>query len=331
MKIAVDAMSGDNAPEEIVKGCIKALKTTTATLVLVGDEKSIKTELDKYDYDKTKVEIVHTTEEITMNDAPVAAIRSKKDSSMVVGLNLVKKKEVDGFVCAGNTGALLAGGTLIVGRIKGVERAALPVLIPTKRGYTLLIDCGANMDSKPSYLHQFAHIGMIYMKEFMGVQSPKVGLINVGAEEEKGNELTKETFKLLRNDKKVRFIGNVEARDIPNGKADVLVCDAFVGNVILKFMEGFGTWVFGMLKFEFKRNLKTKLSYLLMKDGIGRIKNKFYYEDKGGAPLLGVKGIVLKTHGNAKEAEICSTILQAQGFVENDLINKITARFEQTK
>ncbi|OON99979.1 MAG: phosphate acyltransferase [Epulopiscium sp. Nele67-Bin004] len=264
-----------------------------------------------------------------MEDSPVTAIREKKDSSMVVGLNLLKKKEVDGFVSAGNSGALLAGGTLIVGRLKGVERAALTPIIPTKKGYSLLIDCGANMDAKPSYLHQFAKIGSIYMEECLGVKNPKVGLINIGTEEEKGNSLTKETFPLLKADESINFIGNIEAREIPSGEADVLVCDAFVGNVILKFMEGFGNWVFSMVKTEFTRNVTTKFAGLLMKKGVGNIKNKFYYNDKGGAPMLGLKGMVVKIHGNSKDIEMSSAILQIDTFIENDLVGKIASRLEQ--
>lgn len=239
-KIAIDVMGGDYAPDEIIKGCIRASKETKCVLVLVGKESVIKEKLKDYTYYPDKIEIVNAEDVITMEDSPVTAIRTKKDSSMVVGLKLVKDKAVEGFVSAGNSGALLAGGTLVVGRIKGVERPALAPLIPTKKGNTLLIDCGANMDAKPAYLDQFARMGTVYMEECMGVKAPKVGLINIGAEEEKGNALTKEAFKLLKEDEKINFIGNIEAREIPSGEADILVCDAFVGNVILKFMEGFG-------------------------------------------------------------------------------------------
>ncbi|MEG1827945.1 MAG: phosphate acyltransferase PlsX, partial [Cellulosilyticaceae bacterium] len=239
-KIAVDVMSGDYAPDELIKGCAKASKDTSCVIVLVGKEQAINEALKSCTYNESKIEIVNADDIITMEDSPVTAIRTKKDSSMVIGLKLLKEKKVDGFVCAGNTGALLAGATLIVGRIKGVERPALAPLIPTKRGNTLLIDCGANMDAKPSYLTQFARMGTVYMEECLGVKNPKVGLINVGTEEEKGNTLTKEAFGLLKVDEKVNFIGNIEAREIPSGEADILVCDAFVGNVILKFMEGFG-------------------------------------------------------------------------------------------
>lgn len=326
-KIAIDVMGGDYAPDEIIKGCIRASKETKCVLVLVGKESVIKEKLKDYTYDPDKIEIVNAEDVITMEDSPVTAIRTKKDSSMVVGLKLVKDKVVEGFVSAGNSGALLAGGTLVVGRIKGVERPALAPLIPTKKGNTLLIDCGANMDAKPAYLDQFARMGTVYMEECMGVKAPKVGLINIGAEEEKGNALTKEAFKLLKEDEKINFIGNIEAREIPSGEADILVCDAFVGNVILKFMEGFGMWVFSMVKAEFMRSLKTKIAALLMKKGVMSIKEKFDYASKGGAPLLGVNGLVVKTHGNSKEKQIYCTIMQTEQFIENKLIEKIASKF----
>lgn len=326
-KIAVDVMSGDHAPNEIIKGCLKAAEKTSCGLVLVGDEVVIKEQLKESTYDASKIEIIHASDVITMEDSPVASIRAKKQSSMVIGLRLLKDKEVDGFVCAGNTGALLAGATLIVGRIKGVERPALAPLIPTKKGNTLLVDCGANMDAKPSYLDQFARMGTVYMEECLGIKNPKVGLINVGVEEEKGNTLTKEAFVLLKEDSKVNFIGNIEARDIPSGKADVLVCDAFVGNVILKFMEGFGLWVFSMLKTELMKNLKTKIAAVFLKKGLYNIKQRFDYSEQGGAPLLGVKGLVVKTHGSSKEKEICQTILQTEQFIKDGLIEKISSKF----
>lgn len=326
-KIAIDVMGGDYAPDEIIKGCIRASKETKCVLVLVGKESVIREKLKDYTYDPSKIEIINAEDMITMEDSPVTAIRTKKDSSMVVGLKMVKDKEVDGLVSAGNSGALLAGGTLVVGRIKGVERPALAPLIPTKKGNTLLIDCGANMDAKASYLDQFARMGSVYMEECMGVKAPKVGLINIGAEEEKGNALTKEAFKLLKEDEKINFIGNIEAREIPAGEADILVCDAFVGNVILKFMEGFGMWVFSMVKAEFMKSLKTKIAALLMKKGVMSIKEKFDYASKGGAPLLGVNGLVVKTHGNSKEKQIYCTIMQTEQFIENELIQKIASKF----
>ncbi len=327
MNIAIDVMGGDYAPVDTIKGCIKAAQTTEATLVLVGNEEAIKEELKKYTYDRSKIKILHASEVIEMDEA-FSVIRTKKDSSMVVGLNLVKDEKVDAFISAGNSGALVAGGTTIVGRLKGVSRPALTPLIPTKKGYSLLIDAGANVDAKPEFLHHFAKLGSVYMEACLGINNPKVGLINIGTEVEKGNKLTKETFPVLEADKDINFIGNIEAREIPTGEADVLVCDAFVGNVILKFMEGFGSWVFALVKTEFTRNFATKIAALLMKKGVGNIKNKFYYNDKGGAPLLGIKGIVIKIHGNSKEAEMASAILQAEGFVKNKLIEKLTAKFQ---
>jgi glycerol-3-phosphate acyltransferase PlsX len=327
-KIAIDVMGGDYAPEALIRGCATASLKIQSNLVLVGQQDIIQNILKDCTYDKNKIEIIHAEEKITMEDSPVAAIRTKKHSSMVIGLKLLKDKEVDGFISAGNTGALLAGATLLVGRIKGVERPALAPLIPTKKGYTLLIDCGANMDAKPSYLNQFASMGTIYLKECVGIKNPKVGLINVGTEVEKGNTLTKEAYALLEKNEQIQFIGNIEAREIPSGKADILVCDAFVGNVVLKFMEGFGLFIFDLLKVEFKKNLKTKLAALAMKKGIYGIKGRFDTSDKGGAPLLGVNGLVVKTHGNAKEKETESTILQTEAFIHNQLIEKLTKNFQ---
>lgn len=330
-KIAVDVMGGDHAPEEILKGCIKAIKDVTSTLVLVGNEKAIKEILSSYTYDTTRVEIVHAEEVITMEDSPVVAIRQKKQSSMVIGLKLLKDKQVDGFVSAGSSGALLTGATLIVGRIKGVDRPALAPLIPTKTGVALLIDAGANADAKPIYLQQFARMGQVFMEQCIGIQHPKVGLINIGVEEEKGNQLTKEAYKLLAEDETIHFYGNVEARDITEGKVDILVCDGFVGNIILKFMEGFGKWILTMLKKEFMKNIKTKLAAMLLKKGIYNIKDKFNYSTKGGAPFLGVNGLVVKTHGSSKEQEIYSTILQTEGFIKDQLVDKIKSNLSENR
>ncbi len=327
-KIAVDVMSGDYAPDEVIKGCVKASQEVNAILVLVGDETIIKEKLATFTYNQDKIEVVHAGQVITMEDSPVFAIREKKDASMDVAMRLVKEGAVQALVSAGNTGALLAGSKLIIGCVKGIKRPALAPLIPNKKGYSLLIDCGANMDVKPENLDQFARMGTVYMEECLGVNTPKVGLINIGAEEEKGNALTKEAFKLLSADDKINFIGNIEAREIPSGEADVLVCDAFVGNVILKFMEGFGTWVFKMVKEEFVRDLKTKVAALLMKKGIQNIRNKFDYASQGGAPLLGLRGLVVKTHGNSKEKEIYSTIVQTERFIQEDLVGKISSKFE---
>lgn len=329
-KIAVDVMGGDYAPDEVIKGCVQATKEIDSVLVLVGNEKIIREKLSSYTYEESKIEIVHAAEVIEMCEAPVAAIRQKKDSSMVVGLKLLKDKQVDGFMSAGSTGALLTGATLIVGRIKGVERPALAPLIPTQTGYSLLIDCGANVDAKPTYLEQFARMGSVYMEQCLDVKNPKVGLVNIGTEEEKGNQLVKEAFKLLQANSNINFYGNIEAREIPKGNVDVLVCDGFVGNIILKFMEGFGKWILGMLKVEFLRSFKTKLAALFLKDGLKNIKGKFDYSTKGGAPFLGVNGLVVKTHGSSKAEEIYSTILQTEGFIKSKLVDKIKDNFQES-
>ena len=235
VKVVVDAMGGDNAPQETVKGAVDAVNTRKdIKVILTGRQELVEGELSKYTYPKDRIEVVNTTEVIEMAEPPVNAIRKKKDSSIVVGMNLVKKGEADAFVSAGSTGAVLVGGQVIVGRIKGVERPPLAPLIPTKDGVALLIDCGANVDARPSHLVQFAKMGSIYMENVVGVKNPRVGIVNIGAEEEKGNALVKETFPLLKECKDINFIGSVEARDIPAGVCDVVVCEAFVGNVILK-------------------------------------------------------------------------------------------------
>lgn len=328
-KIAVDVMGGDNAPDEIIKGCMMAIKEIDSTLVLVGKESIIKEKLSAYTYDERKIEIVGADEVIEMGEAPVVAIRKKKNSSMVIALKLVKEKQVDGMISAGSTGALLTGATLLVGRIKGVDRPAMAPFIPTQTGCSLLIDCGANVDAKPQYLEQFARMGTVYVKECLKIDQPKVGLVNIGVEEEKGNQLTKEAYKLLSESKDIHFYGNVEARDIPQGNVDILVCDGFTGNIILKFMEGFGKWLLGMIKTEFLRNLKTKVAALFMKKGVAQIKAKFDVSTKGGAPFLGINGLVVKTHGSSKAQEIYSTILQTEGFIKDGLIEKLKVKFEE--
>ena len=321
-KIAIDVMSGDHAPVEIIKGCIEASKETSATLILVGNKEIITKELKQYTYKEEQIEIVDAQDVITMEDSPVMAIRRKKDSSMVVALNLVKDKKVDGIVSAGNTGALLAGGTFIVGRLKGVERPALASLIPVDNGFSLLMDCGANVDAKASYLVQFSQMGHIYMKELMNIEKPRIGLINIGVEEEKGNALVKETYGLLQ-ESNLNFIGNIEARDISDGQADVLICDGFVGNVVLKQMEGFGMFIFNLLKEELTKTLRTKLGAMVIMPALKSLKKKFDYAEQGGAPLLGLNGLVLKTHGSAKAKQIKYTILQAARLADQDLVSKI--------
>jgi glycerol-3-phosphate acyltransferase PlsX len=322
MRIVVDAMGGDNAPGINVKGSIDAVNEYGVEVILVGKQQLIKNELDKYQYKGDKIHIVNAEEVIENDDKPVMAIRRKKDSSMVKGLKLVKEKEGDAFISAGNTGALLSGGLLVVGRIKGIERAALAPVYPTKNGISVLIDAGANMDCKAKYLQQFAIMGSIYAEKVLGIEKPKVGLVNVGIEEGKGNELAKEAFELLRKTG-VNFIGNIEARDIPTGKADILVCDGFVGNTILKLTEGLAMEIFSVLKEEFTKTPLTKIGALLLKPGLKNFKKKLDYTEYGGAPLLGVKGGVIKAHGSSDAKAIKNAIRQAKMFIENKVLEKI--------
>lgn len=324
VKVALDAMGGDNAPAEIVKGAVEALNENDKLKVYaVGDETAIKAELAKYTYDASKLEIVHTTEVIETAEPPVMAIRKKKDSSIVKAMNMVKNKECDAFVSAGSTGAVLVGGQVIVGRIKGVERPPLAPLIPTKTGFSLLIDCGANVDARPSFLVQFAKIGTVYMENVMGIKNPKVAIVNIGAEEEKGNALVKETFPLLKACPDINFIGSIEAREIPSGQADVIVCDAFVGNVILKLYEGVGATLISKVKEGMMSTLRSKIGALLVKPALKQTMKSFDASEYGGAPLLGLNGLVVKTHGSSKAQEVKNTLIQCVTFKEQNLNEKI--------
>lgn len=320
--IALDCMGGDNAPGEIVKGAVLAANENKDMLIkLVGREDDIKKELEKYP-SSDKLEIVDAKEVIETGEPPVAAIRKKKDSSLVKCMYMVKKGEADAMVSAGSTGANLVGGHVIIGRIKGVERPPLAPLIPTKTGFSLLIDCGANVDARPSHLLQFAKMGSVYMENVVGVKNPKVALVNIGAEEEKGNALVKETYPLLKEMEGINFIGNIEARNIPNGDADVIVCDAFVGNVILKLYEGVASVLIDKIKGSMMNSIKTKIGALLIKKDLKKTLKGFSLEEHGGAPLLGLNGLLVKTHGSSKAIEIKNSILQCITFNELDINNK---------
>ena len=251
------------------------------------------------------------------------AIQKKKDSSIVVGLNLVKKQEADAFVSSGSTGAVLVGGQVIVGRIKGIQRPPLAPLIPTAKGVSLLIDCGANVDARPNHLVQFAQMGSIYMENVVGVKKPRVAIVNNGAEEEKGNALVKATFPLLKACKDINFIGSIEARDIPAGYADVVVCEAFVGNVILKLYEGVGATMVSMIKKGMMTSLRSKVGALMVKPALKETLKAFDASEYGGAPLLGLKGLVVKSHGSAKSVEIRHAIFQCEQFKEEKINEKI--------
>ena len=324
VNVAVDAMGGDNAPVEPVKGAVEAIKESSKIKVfLVGKEDVIKAELKKYQYDEKQVEIVPAEEVIETAEPPVMAIRKKKDSSIVKALNLVKSGSCDAFVSAGSTGAVLVGGQVIVGRIKGVERPPLAPMIPTAKGASLLIDCGANVDARPSHLVQFAKMGSVYMESVIGVKNPRVAIVNIGAEEEKGNALVKETFPLLKNCPDINFIGSIEARDIPAGEADVIVCEAFVGNVILKMYEGVGGVLIKKVKEGMMTSLRSKIGALLVKPALKETLKAFDLEIYGGAPLLGLNGLVVKTHGSSKSVEIKNSILQCIAFKEQKINDKI--------
>ena len=332
IKVAVDAMGGDHAPAEIVKGSIEAVRASTKLKIyLVGRKDAIEAELSKYSYPAQQVEIVHAEEVIEMAEPPVMAIRRKKDSSIVVAMNMVKRGECDAYVSAGSTGANLVGGQVLVGRIKGVERSPLAPLIPTAKGNSLLIDCGANVDARPSHLVQFAKMGSIYMEHVMGIKNPKVAIVNIGAEEEKGNALVKETFPLLKECTDINFIGSIEARDIPAGYADVIVCEAFVGNVILKLYEGVGGTLIKEVKVGMMSSLRSKIGALLVKPALKKTLKRFQTEEHGGAPLLGLNGLVVKTHGSSKATEIKNSILQCITFIEQDINGKIRENISVTK
>lgn len=323
-RVAVDAMGGDNAPLEIVKGAVDAVNENKHIKVyLTGKEQVVRAELEKYKYDKERIEVVNAEEVIETAEPPVMAIRKKKDSSIVVAMNLVKNKECDAFVSAGSSGAILVGGQLIVGRIKGVERPPLAPLIPTEKGCSLLIDCGANVDARPSHLVQFAKMGSVYMENVIGIKNPKVAIVNIGAEEEKGNALVKETFPLLKNCPEINFIGSIEARDIPTGYADVIVCEAFAGNIILKMYEGVGATLIKKIKSGMMSSLRSKIGALLVKPALKSTLKGFSLEEHGGAPLLGLNGLVVKTHGSSKAIEIKNSILQCVTFKEQKINEKI--------
>ncbi len=324
IKVAVDAMGGDHAPGEIVKGAIDAVTLRPDIKVyLIGRQEVVEQELAKHSYQGSRIEVLHAPEVIDTAEPPVLAVRRKKQSSIVLGMNMVKEKKADAFVSAGSSGAILVGGQVIVGRIKGVERPPLAPLIPTEKGVSLLIDCGANVDARSSHLVQFAKMGSIYMENVLGVQNPRVAIVNIGAEEEKGNALVKETFPLLKNCPDINFVGSIEARDIPHGEADVIVCEAFVGNVILKLYEGVGATLVGMVKAGMMETLRSKIGALLVKPALKKTLKSFDASEYGGAPLLGLNGLVVKTHGSSKAKEVTNSIIQCVTFKEQEINEKI--------
>ena len=324
IRVAVDAMGGDNAPGCMVDGAVNALaKAENIQVLLVGIPEVIEKALAGKECDRNRLKIIPAASVISTEEPPVQAIRTKKDSSIVIGMNMIRNGEAEAFVSCGSTGAVLAGGQQIAGRVKGVKRPPLATLIPTTEGVTLMADCGANVDARPEHLIQFAHMGSIYMSDVIGVKHPRVGLLNIGTEEEKGNALTKETYQLLKNCSELNFVGNIESREIPYGKCDVLVCEAFAGNIALKMYEGVASALLSEIKKALYSSLIGKIGGLMIKPGLKGVLKKFDATAYGGAPLLGLRGLVVKAHGNAKEKEVCNAILQCVSFTEAEIPAKI--------
>ena len=323
MNIIVDAFGGDNAPLEVIKGSMQAVRELKVNVTLAGNEKLIKKCAEENGLSLEGIEILHAEDIFDIHEEPVSLIKEHKNSSMAVGMQALADGNGDAFVSAGSTGATLVGGQVIVGRLKGIERPALAPLIPTETGVSLLIDCGANVDAKPSHLVQYAKIGSVYMENIMGIKNPRVGIVNNGAEEEKGNALVKETFPLLKNCPEINFVGSVEARDIPKGVVDVIVCEAFVGNVVLKLYEGVGATLIKKVKAGMMTSLRSKIGALLVKPALKETLKSFDLEQYGGAPMLGLNGLVVKTHGSSKAVEVKNSIMQCVTFSEQNINDKI--------
>ncbi|MGG4102914.1 phosphate acyltransferase PlsX [Paenibacillus lautus] len=322
MRIAIDAMGGDNAPQSNVEGALIAAQEWSDTeIILVGDEAQIGALLkDK----PSNLKVVHASEVIEAEDEPVKAVRRKKDASMVVAGRMIREGEADAMISAGNTGALMTTGLLVVGRMKGIERPALAPMIPTLDGKGMLaLDLGANMDSKPEHLQQYALMGSLYRENVHGITKPRVGLLNVGTEPGKGNELTKHAYPLLE-ELPIHFVGNVESRDVMNGVCDVLVCDGFSGNILLKSIEGTAGALFSLLKEQFSKSLKTKMAAALMMPELRSLKSTLDYKEHGGAPLLGLGGLVVKSHGSSDANAIKNGVRQARTALQNRLVESIS-------
>lgn len=330
MKIAIDGMGGDNAPEAVVDGIIQALNDyRDIEFYVTGPEEKINEVLKSKNYCGNQIVVVNATEVIGTNEHPVMAIRKKKDSSLCKALNLVKDNTCDAVISAGSTGAFLAGCNFIVGRIKGVKRPALTPIMPGKNGPFMIVDAGANVDCKPEYLVQFAHMGREYYKGVLKVDEPSIGLVNIGAEEEKGNELTKATYQLLKDEKNLNFTGNVEPRDVTTGDTNVLVCDGFVGNTLLKMYEGTASTLLSIIKSEMlSSGIAAKIGAVLLKPVFKSIKVKFDYKEYGGAPFLGVDGICIKAHGSSDGKAFKNAIRQTKDFYDNKVLDKIKDELE---
>lgn len=332
IRIAVDVYGGDNAPGCVIDGALEALRAMDdVSILFCGAQAEVEGLLNGREYDAQRVSIVDAPDIITNHESSTLAIRRKLNSSMVRAMDLVKKGEADAVVTAGSTGAALAGGIFRMGRIRGIDRPALGPVLPTSGEHpVILIDCGANADCKPDYLVQFALMGQAYMKGVMGIANPKVGLLNVGAEDEKGNELCKAVFPLLKDHPGVNFYGNVEARDVLTGVVQVIVCDGFSGNILLKSTEGAAQLIFGKLKKGLMSSVRSKLGALMVKPALKTVKNELDYEQYGGAALLGVKGALVKAHGSSKGHAYACAIAQAHTMVKGGVVGIIAQSLEES-
>lgn len=325
MRIIVDVLGGDNSPNAVILGAVNVLEAADDfSIILSGDEWTIKEQLQVIGYVGDRITVLHAPEEISCNESPTVAIKRKKESSLVKALRAVADGEADAIVSAGSTGAVLAGATLIVKRIKGILRPGLAPILPSEKGPFMLIDCGANVDCKPEYLQQFAIMGSAYMSKVMGIENPRVGLINNGVESKKGNELTKATYSILEETPGINFVGNAEAREIMTGAFDVLVCDGFVGNVVLKYTEGLAMSLVNMLKVELMGDTRSKLGAAISKPAYRRFKKRMDYTEYGGAPLLGINGGIIKAHGSSDAKAIKMAILQAREYLVGNVTETIS-------
>lgn len=328
LKIVIDAMGGDQAPNEIIKGVIRAVnKFPDITCILTGKENKLIEKLKEFTYDKEKLKVVNASQTVLMSDKPSQVLRNKKDSSIIVGANLVKENKADAFISAGNTGAVMAASIFNIGRVSNVKRPPIATVFPSKIGKTLVLDAGSNVDSKAGHLVQFAIMGQIYAEQVLNITNPRIGLLSIGEEKEKGNKLNTETYEMLEEEKLVNnFIGNVEGRDIFNGSCDVIVCDGFVGNIVLKTTEGVASYVFDLLKDTLTKNFKSKIRALLLKDELKKMKNKVDYRQYGGAPLLGLKSLVIIGHGSSDAQAIYSAIKVARESIKNNVVEIIESK-----
>ena len=331
LRIVIDAMGGDQAPEEIVKGVVDAVNEfSDLTCILTGKEGKINRILDNYEFRENSIEVVDASQIVTMSDKPSEVLRKKKDSSLIVGTNLVKDNKAEALISAGNTGAVMASGIFNIGRVSEVKRPPIATVFPSKIGKTIVLDAGANVDSNPQHLIQFAIMGKIYAEQVLNITNPRVGLLSIGEEKEKGNKLNKNTYEMMEEENEINnFIGNVEGRDIFKGNCDVVVCDGFVGNIVLKTTEGVASFVFDLLKDTLTKNLKSKLGALLLKDELKKMKEKVDYKQYGGAPLLGLQGLVIISHGSSDAQAIFSAIKVAREAIQNNVVKIIESKLEK--